>query len=108
MGLRLGAVVLKVDDASAAAVFWRAALGLESQEANPAFLLPASVPPTRLHLDENDRTHLDLWVDGSTSDAEVERLIGLGARRVDDWVYPENADFVVLQAPDGTIFCVIE
>jgi hypothetical protein len=43
----------------------------------------------------------------STPAAEVERLIGLGAERVEDWTYPPNADFVVLKAPDGTVFCVI-
>jgi len=56
-----------------------------------------------------DRTHFDLWVDGSsTPEAEVERLIGLGAERVEDWTYPPDADFTVLKAPDGTVFCVID
>jgi hypothetical protein len=37
------------------------------------------------HVDETDRTHLDLWVDRATSDSksEVERLIALGATRVE-------------------------
>jgi catechol 2,3-dioxygenase-like lactoylglutathione lyase family enzyme len=108
MGLTLGAIVLNVKDTGAAAEFWREALGFEAQAGNPGFLLPKGGPPTRLHLDENDRTHLDLWVDGTSMDAEVDRLIALGARRVEDWTYPEDADFVVLQAPDGTIFCIIE
>ena len=38
--------------------------------------------------------------------AQVERLVSLGARRV-DWDYPEDADFVVLADPDGNLFCVI-
>ncbi|MBA3310529.1 MAG: VOC family protein, partial [Nocardioidaceae bacterium] len=55
-----------------------------------------------------DRTHLDLWVDrqGSDLQTEVERLISLGARRV-DWDYPEDADFVVLADTEGNVFCVI-
>jgi predicted amidohydrolase len=55
-----------------------------------------------------DRTHLDLWVSaGSEQHAEVERLVSLGATRV-DWDYPEDADFVVLADPEGNLFCVIE
>ena len=38
--------------------------------------------------------------------AEVERLLGLGARHV-DWHYPDDADYVVLADPDGNRFCVV-
>ncbi|WP_350281341.1 VOC family protein [Kribbella sp. HUAS MG21] len=108
MALRLGAIVLNVPQTGPSADFWRAALGLTA-DGNPDFLVPAAgTPPTRVHLDSTDRTHFDLWMDGSsTPEAEVERLIGLGAERVEDWTYPPNADFVVLKAPDGTVFCVI-
>lgn len=52
--------------------------------------------------------HLDLWVtDRDGQLAEVERLISLGARRV-EWEYPDGADFVVLADPDGNHFCVID
>ncbi len=110
MGLTLGAIVLNVKDVGPAAEFWRQALGYDASPGNPDFLLPKDGPATRLHLDENDRTHLDLWVDHTTStlEGEVDRLIALGATRVEDWTYPPNADFVVLAAPDGTIFCIIE
>ncbi|GAB2673566.1 VOC family protein [Kribbella swartbergensis] len=109
MSLSLGAVVLNVPNIHRSASFWSQALGYEARPDNPAFLGPRSGAGTRLHLDETDRTHLDLWVDRTTSDleTEVERLIGLGARRV-DWDYPPNADFVVLADPGGTLFCVIE
>jgi len=33
-------------------------------------------------------------------------LVSLGATRV-EWDYPDNADFVVLADPTGTLFCVI-
>ena len=110
MGLTLGAIVLNVKDIGAAAEFWRRALGYDASADNPDFLVPKDGPATRLHLDETDRTHLDLWVDRSTStlESEVDRLIALGARRVEDWTYPPEADFVVLEAPDGTVFCIIE
>ena len=51
--------------------------------------------------------HLDLYAPDQA--AEVERLLGLGARRVEDWPYPdEEHDFVVLEDPDGNRFCVID
>ncbi|WP_405068851.1 VOC family protein [Kribbella sp. NBC_01510] len=109
MGLTLGAIVLNTKDLGVAAEFWKQALGYDASPDNPDFLVPTAGPATRLHLDETDRTHLDLWVDRTTStlESEVDRLIGLGATRVEDWTYPPGADFVVLAAPDGTVFCVI-
>jgi len=108
MAVSIGSIVLHVSDIGRAARFWCAALGYVPQPDEPAFLAPADSVGPRLHLDETDRTHLDLWVDrsGSDSDTEVERLIALGARRV-EWVYPDGADFVVLADPDGNLFCVI-
>lgn len=105
--LRLGAVVMQVSDVDRAAAFWSAALGYEKQPSNPAFLVPDGAPGTRLHLDDEDRTHLDLWADDEADQqAQVERLISLGAQRV-DWEYPDDADFVVLADPDGNLFCVV-
>lgn len=99
---------MKVSDVDRAAAFWSAALGYEKQPSNPAFLVPDDAAPgTRLHLDDQDRTHLDLWAENAADQqAQVERLISLGARRV-DWEYPDNADFIVLADPDGNVFCVI-
>ncbi len=75
---------------------------------NPAFLAPESGEGPRLHLDETDRTHLDLWWnrEGADLQAEVERLVSVGATRV-DWDYPPDADFVVLADTEGNLFCVI-
>ncbi len=39
--------------------------------------------------------------------AEVERLVSLGAERV-AWDYHDDADFVVLADPTGTLFCVVD
>jgi catechol 2,3-dioxygenase-like lactoylglutathione lyase family enzyme len=104
--VRIGAIVLKVSDARRAATFWGEALGYQSA-ANPDFLVPNEAGAPRLHLDEDDRTHLDLWAaDEHEQLAEVERLLALGATRV-EWDYPEGADFVVLADPDGNLFCVI-
>jgi catechol 2,3-dioxygenase-like lactoylglutathione lyase family enzyme len=98
--VRIGAIVLKVSDARRAATYWSEALGYQSA-ANPDFLVPNEAGAPRLHLDEDDRTHLDLWAaDEYEQLAEVERLLVLGATRV-EWDYPEGADFVVLADPDG-------
>ena len=59
-----------------------------------------------VHLDEGDNVHVDLWVDDSDSlESEVERLVALGARRV-EWDHPEGAQQVVLADPGGNLFCV--
>ena len=98
---------MNVSDLDKAGAFWSVALGYARQPNNPAFLAPDGVAGTRLHLDGKDKTHLDLWADDEADQqAQVERLISLGARRV-DWDYPDDADFVVLADPDGNLFCVI-
>lgn len=105
--VRIGAIVLSTTDPERAGAFWSEALGYDRQP-NPDFLAPRGDGPTRLHLDRTDRTHLDLWVDGAEEQrAEVERLVSLGAERV-AWDYPDDADFVVLADPTGTLFCVVD
>ncbi|MFB7713776.1 VOC family protein [Streptomyces sp. NPDC056105] len=51
-----------------------------------------------------NRLHIDLSPDDR--DAEVERLIGLGARRVDVG-QGEDVTWVVLADPEGNEFCVL-
>ncbi|GIL34281.1 VOC family protein [Phycicoccus sp. DTK01] len=105
--VRIGAIVLNTADTERAGAFWSEALGYD-RGPNPDFLAPRGDGPTRLHLDRTDRTHLDLWVDGAEEQrAEVERLVSLGAERV-EWDYPDDADFVVLADPTGTLFCVVD
>ncbi|MEX2695104.1 VOC family protein [Rhizobium mongolense] len=49
--------------------------------------------------------HLDLFV--SNQKTEVERLLSIGAQRV-NWRDREEADDIVLADPDGNTFCVIQ
>lgn len=105
--LRIGAIVLHVSDTRRGPSFWSQALGYEHAE-NPDFLRPRDGAATHLHLDGEDRTHLDLWTDSADEQrAEVERLVSLGASRV-EWNYPDDADFIVLADPDGNLFCVVD
>jgi predicted enzyme related to lactoylglutathione lyase len=109
MTASVGAFVLNVGDIDRAAKFWRQALGYVAEPDDPAFLKPEDGGGPRLHLDENDRTHIDLWISRqeSTMEEEVQRMISLGATRV-EWTYPPDADFVVLADTEGNLFCVVE
>jgi hypothetical protein len=49
--------------------------------------------------------HLDLYF--PIRDEEVVRLVALGARRY-PWRYRPGADFVVLEDPDGNLFCAVQ
>jgi catechol 2,3-dioxygenase-like lactoylglutathione lyase family enzyme len=116
--LTIGNVVLGVDDFPRALAFWTEALGyvLRDGEHDGRFtvLVPAGggdgphlalmindTPP-----EERPRVHLDLYA--ADQEAEVERLVGLGASEVDWDLYPDDADFVVLADPEGNRFCVVD
>jgi len=105
---QIGSLVLNVTDVNRAATFWRNALGYVPRAGdNPGALVPQRGDGPALLLDETDRTHLDLHVASEEEQrAEVERLVSLGARRV-DWAYPDGADFVVLSDTEGNLFCVV-
>ena len=51
------------------------------------------------------RLHLDLYTGNQLP--EVERLIEAGASRY-PWRYRPHDDFVVLEDPDGNLFCVVQ
>jgi catechol 2,3-dioxygenase-like lactoylglutathione lyase family enzyme len=48
---------------------------------------------------------LSFWTEAL---AEIERLLSLGAQRVDWDLSPEDPDFTVLADPEGNRFCVID
>jgi hypothetical protein len=100
-----------------ATAFWTRALGYEPRdEPEPDWVIlqppDGRGPNLSLNLGETSpahvpHVHLDLYADDQG--AEVRRLIGLGARRVENWPYPDEPhDFVVLEDPDGNRFCVID
>ena len=117
--LRVGSVVLGVSDVWRAAAFWMDALGYvprDEVEDDWVVLVPAAGAGPQLSLglsetpvQEHPRVHLDLYAgDAADQAAEVERLVSLGAQRVDWDLYPDDADFVVLADPEGNRFCVID
>ena len=54
---------------------------------------------------KRSRLHLDLYT--TDQEGEVERLVALGATRY-PWRYKPDADYVVLEDPDGNLFCVVQ
>jgi catechol 2,3-dioxygenase-like lactoylglutathione lyase family enzyme len=115
--LHLATVVINVQDMNRAVDFWSAVLGYKrrKQDWDPEFMmlvdpsgrrLPVSLQLTDSPPKEPVRVHLDLYT--SEQARHVERLTELGATRVDDWPYPDGADFIVMRDPDGNEFCVID
>lgn len=54
-----------------------------------------------------NRAHLDLEPSDRTREAEVERVMALGAVLVDDQRRPDGTGWVVLTDPEGNEFCVL-
>jgi catechol 2,3-dioxygenase-like lactoylglutathione lyase family enzyme len=105
--VRIGTVVINAKDAGRAAEFWGKALGYAPRSEGSLTLVPPDGNGPSVNLDETDGNHLDLFVaDAAEQQAEVERLIALGAHRV-DWEYPDGADFIVLADTEGNVFCVV-
>src|SRR5262245_27065370 len=114
--VRVGSIVIRCYAWDAMVAFWQAALGYVVKHADPngGFVMlgdPQGRGPN-VSLDQTPapRTgkrgwlHLDLYTTKQAD--EVERLVGLGARRY-PWRYPPHADYVVLEDPDRNLFCVV-
>lgn len=114
--IRVGSIVLRVDDIVRQAEFWQEALDYVPRPGDGddfVVLRPADgtgpnlsldVAPSGLHTPP--RIHLDLYTDDQA--AEVRRLIGLGATEVHWDKRPPDADYVILADPEGNRFCVID
>lgn len=113
--LKIGSIVWGVRDVPRAIEFWCAALGyrpLREPSKDWAVLVPEMGDGQQMAITivssdprTHQRHHLDLYA--TDQDWEVERLLSIGARRV-EWRYPEGADYVVLADPDGNTFCVVQ
>jgi len=54
-----------------------------------------------------NRIHFDLRPAAGTRDAELARLVDLGAKPIDDLRTPDGTGWVVLADPEGNEFCVL-
>ena len=113
--IRVGSIVIRVDDLDRQAEFWRQVLGYERKIDRHDFVLLAptdgngpnvSLDAMRSEAQTPPRIHLDLYADDQAS--EVQRLIGLGATEVHWERRPPDADYVILADPEGNRFCVID
>lgn len=113
MTSRIGEIIVDCADPEASAAFWCAALGYRETERDDTGVAIAGHPaaPTILLLRaadaKRDKTpvHLDLSPVDTDQAAEVERLVGLGAKRID--IGQGDPSWVVLADPSGIEFCVM-
>jgi hypothetical protein len=127
MGSRLTEIVVDCHDPAALAAFWAAVLDYHvvriedgqveiapwkreppdlaervRQAPSVPTLVFVKVPEGKT---VKNRLHLDIRPVGSPHEAEVERLLGLGARRAD--IGQGEVPWVVLADPEGNEFCVL-
>jgi catechol 2,3-dioxygenase-like lactoylglutathione lyase family enzyme len=114
--LRIGSIVLRVDDLQRQTEFWAAALDyVPRDESSDDFVLlrPRDGVGPSLSLDNvpstvqiPPRLHLDLFTVDQAG--EVERLKELGATEVHWDKRPPDADYIILADPEGNRFCVVD
>jgi hypothetical protein len=97
----------KTDDLNTAAAFWGAALGMDVHELpdQAGKYVELRDPDERLHVEVQSvshasRVHLDIATDNI--EAEVNRLVELGAKRIE-----QIHTWWVMEAPTGQRFCVV-
>ncbi len=114
MGLRLATVVFDSNDPQRVGLFWAAALERELVQVELAndYWLPGDPPLTFVKVPEGkttkNRVHIDWYA--SHREAEVERIIGLGATRLWDRIAREETGFewTTLADTEGNEFCVVQ
>jgi catechol 2,3-dioxygenase-like lactoylglutathione lyase family enzyme len=119
-------ISLGVQDPDRAGVFWAQALGYVRRPPRwdgddwivivpppGAAGAPIAMDTSESPAEDFPRVHLDLHDDQGDLAAEVERLLALGAQRVDWQHYPAPGErapgelpYVVLADPEGNRFCV--
>jgi hypothetical protein len=115
VGSRFTELIVDASDPEHLAQFWMAVLGWQPtgrhqgavEIADPAGPGPSLtfVPVPDAKTIKN-RLHIDVSPVGCDQDQEVERLIGLGARRADVG-QGDDKTWVVLADPEGNEFCVL-
>ncbi|MBE7955352.1 VOC family protein [Microbacterium oxydans] len=114
--LKLVSIVIRVTDLPAQSTFWKAAL--DYVERDPAdddwvVLKPRDADAPCIALDAHHserilppRIHLDIYAEDQA--AEVQRLLALGAREVHWDGRPADADYVIMEDPEGNRFCIVD
>ena len=116
---RLHNITVDCHNHEALGAFWAEVLGWPDDPKNPNapgdpewYLAPPAGGPGMLFIPVpegktvKNRLHLDVTPQDRTRDEEVERLLALGARLVDDHRKPDGTGWAVLADPEGNEFCV--
>lgn len=113
--MRVGSVVIDCKDFEAMSQFWGEALRYVPREPpdEDSVVLKdpdgANVNVSIVQVPEprsgKNRLHLDLYTEDQMG--EVDRLLALGAT-LHPRVPEEDEDFIVLEDPEGNLFCVVE
>jgi predicted enzyme related to lactoylglutathione lyase len=115
MPLRLHHIVIDAHDLPMLARFWAQALAwqiLSEREREIVIGTEENAPIGICFMPVTDpkrvknRLHLDITTSASDRDTEIERLLGLGAHKVD--IGQTGAEsWIVLADPEGNEFCVV-
>jgi predicted enzyme related to lactoylglutathione lyase len=112
VGLRFSDICIDAADTHALAAWWSQVLGWPVEvddDGDVAVRAPEGRGPDWLFLEVPDakvaknRIHFDFTPDDQA--AEVDRVVGLGARRVD--IGQGDPSWVVLADPEGNEFCIL-
>jgi predicted enzyme related to lactoylglutathione lyase len=115
MALALHHIVIDAHDLPALARFWSEVLGWKvlSEREREVVIGPAESAPVGICFMPaadgkvvKNRVHLDLNAGQDDRDAEIERVIALGARRVDVG-QTGSESWTVLADPEGNEFCIL-
>ncbi|GAA2711624.1 VOC family protein [Actinoplanes palleronii] len=115
--ITLGAINMEAQDPRKLAAFWASVTTAVPSFNGDSAYLPAAGPdgfamffqPRTAPRPEHQAAHLDLTVDWGTRQAEVERLLTLGATHRWDVLdeFP-HVRWTTLADPEGNLFCVAE
>jgi catechol 2,3-dioxygenase-like lactoylglutathione lyase family enzyme len=120
MAVRISHTTFDARDACAQSVWWADVLGYREDPDDPNRpgdeecmiyspdgshrVLFIDVPEAKV---VKNRAHFDLEPTDRTRDAEVTRLVGLGATQLADHRRPDGSGWVTLADPEGNEFCVL-
>lgn len=114
--LKIVSIVIRVTDLPAQSRFWQAALDyIERAPASDDWVVlkprDADAPCIALDVHRSERVlppriHLDIYAEDQAS--EVRRLAALGAREIPWENRPNDADYILMEDPEGNRFCVVD
>jgi catechol 2,3-dioxygenase-like lactoylglutathione lyase family enzyme len=114
--VKIGSIVIRCYEFDKMLAFWQEALHyVPTRPAKDGWVIlrdpTGSGPNVSLdqtperRLGKRSRLHFDLYT--NDQEVEVERLVKIGATPY-PWRYRSDDDFVVLEDPDGNLFCVVQ